>query len=67
MFMNVNAEKWHLHRSTKYYVSQSNGSFKEAKSNCSSMQAELVMIKTKDIQLFLTNLIASSYSQGIVF
>ena len=50
------AYAWHLHNSTQYHVSSSEAGFEQAKESCRKMQAELVMVKTSDVQIFLEQL-----------
>ena len=57
----INAERWHLHNSVEYYVSNRTKNFDKARKDCNAKQAELVMIQTADAQDFLQNL----FSNGI--
>ena len=63
----INAKRWHLHRNTgiEYHVSDSARSFNDARSDCNAMLAELVMIQTQDVQVFLEGVFTdASYSSG---
>ena len=63
----INAERWHLHSNTgiEYHVSDSARSFNDARSDCIAMLAELVMIQTEDVQVFLEGaFMDASYSSG---
>ena len=65
----VFANQWNFDSvsGTEYYVSGYEKCFEEARTSCTSLQAELVMIQTKDVQKFLEELFAkNSYSTGTV-
>ena len=63
--INVAAEVWHLHNFTEYSVSDDAKNFDDAHSSCTSLQAELVMIQTEDVQVFLEGLFDNNaYSSG---
>ena len=60
----LRVKTWHLHNNVEYYVSDESKCFSNAMTKCSAMQAELVMIQTEDVQLFLERLINATYSSG---
>ena len=57
--MTVNANTWYQNGPTEYYVSIAKQNFDDAKASCEDHQAVLVMIQTKDVQLFLDALVTS--------
>ena len=62
---NINAQIWHQHNSHEYFVSKKFGeNFSENILQCNSLQAEVVMIKTLDVQNFLKGLLAADYPTG---
>ena len=61
----ASANQKHLHDHTEYYVYNKAKSFKNARLSCSMDDAELVMIQTEDVQVFLEELFDRSiYSSG---
>ena len=63
----INAERWHLHSNTgiEYHVSDSTRRLDDARTDCIAMRAELVMIQTEDVQVFLEQVFTdASYLSG---
>ena len=50
-------QEWQPNPPNEYYVSSEKKSFDEARSSCNQCDAELVMIKTKEIQNFINDII----------
>ena len=53
LIVEVCSETWYLHGIHEYYISNTTRFFSAANASCVMMGAELIMLKTGDIQQFL--------------
>jgi len=61
--INGNSLPWYHHGLYKYFASNNKLNFTGTRSHCRDINADMVMIKSKDVQKFLKNLFSNGSNQ----